>query len=462
MRSMAVCGAVLLLAGGAPAVAAVEAGTSVPAVAEAQRLEPTRPWAYKRIERAYRELETGQYADLLDTLDEMRRNPKLNTRERALMWQAYAYAWTAQDRYPEAAAAMEQALAAGGLDGSATMQLRYNLAQIYVLLERPDEAIREFQRWFAAAPNPSGAAYYLYAMARVQQGDKDEALRLARRAVEQGGAEAREPWLQLVASLLIDRKDYAAAVPVLHALVERFPQKAYWLQLSAVHSALEQPDRALAVLELADRQGLLTERSELLTLAQLYLYNQIPAQAAAVIERGLRDGRLAPDARLYQLLADSLLHARQRERALEPLAQAAALADDGNAALRLAQLAIEREEWTRAREALALALAKGGLHSPGHAWLLLGIANANARRWDDAERAFRTAEAFEPVQRSAVYWIAHLAAQREREGERAHLAADAPAGRGNSHRGTEDTTSGDAGLIESDAQRLGVLSALGG
>jgi tetratricopeptide (TPR) repeat protein len=286
--------AVAMLVAGVAGARADGAAAAAGDVAAARPLEPARPWAYKRIDRAYDDLAAERYDLMLETLDEMRRNHKLNVRERALMWQAYAYAYTSREQYPQAAEAMEQCLAAQGLDESATMQMRYNLAQIYVLLERPEDAIREFTLWFAAAPNPSGAAYYMYAMAQVQQGDKAEALRLARRAVEQGGAEAKEPWRQLVASILIEQKRYAEAVPVLQALIERHGKKIYWLQLSAVYSGLEQSDRALAVLELAHRQGLLTQRSELMTLAQLYLYNQIPARAASVLDEGIRAGVIEP------------------------------------------------------------------------------------------------------------------------------------------------------------------------
>jgi len=407
--------AVAMLAAGAAGARADGAASAAGTPAAERPLEPARPWAYKRIDRAYDDLAAERYDLMLETLDEMRRNHKLNARERALMWQAYAYAYTSREQYPQAAEAMEQCLAAAGLDDSATMQMRYNLAQIYVLLERPDDAIREFTLWFAAAPNPSGAAYYMYAMAHVQQGDKDEALRLARRAVEQGGGEAKEPWRQLVASILIERKRYAEAVPVLQALIERHGKKIYWLQLSAVYSALEQSDRALAVLELAHRQGLLTQRSELMTLAQLYLYNQIPARAASVLDAGIRAGVIEPDARTYQLLADSLLHARQRAAAMAPLERAAQLSEGGNAYMRLAQVHLEREEWEPARVALAKAIEKGQLTSPGHAYLLLGVASANARRWADAEHAFHAAVAYEPVKGSAEYWLKHLASQREAE-----------------------------------------------
>lgn len=394
---------------------------------EARPLEQARPWAYKRIERAYDELKGERYDEMLETLGEMRRNPRLNPRERALMWQAYAYAYTAQEQYAEAAEAMEEALDAHGLDASATQQMRYNLAQIYVLLERPDDAIVEFDLWFAKAPNPSGAAYYMNAMAHVQKGDKAGGLALARRAVEKGGSDPKEPWLQLVASLLVEQKEYEAALPVLQQLIERYPKKNYWLQLSAVYSGLEQSDNALAVLELAYRQELLTQRSELMTLAQLYLYNQIPGKAAAVLEKGIADGVIDADARTYQLLADSLLHARQREAAMAPLQKAAELSDNGNAYMRLAQVYLEREDWHEARGALAKAIGKGNLTSPGHAYLLLGIADANEKRWQEAEQNFQQAVTFEPVRTNAEYWLKQLATLRDAHGEPGRVAQDTTA-----------------------------------
>jgi tetratricopeptide (TPR) repeat protein len=112
------------------------------------------------------------------------------------------------------------------------------------------------------------------AMAHVQKGDKSSALARARQAVAKGGRDPKEPWLQLVASLLIEQKAYAEAVPVLQQLIERYPKKNYWLRLSAVYSGMEQSDNALAVLELAYRQGLLTQRNELMTLAQVYLQRE--------------------------------------------------------------------------------------------------------------------------------------------------------------------------------------------
>jgi tetratricopeptide (TPR) repeat protein len=172
-------------------------------------------------------------------------------------------------------------------------------------------------------------------------------------------------------------------------------------------------------------QGLLDKESEYLTLAQMYLFNQIPYQAAAVLRDGLDKGVVGENAKAYQLLADSWLHARERDRALPPMRKAAELAADGNGYVRLGQLYVEREDWDEARDALELALTKGQLRHPGHAQLLLGIAHANQEEWGAAERAFAAARHDEKTEKAADYWLKHLASRQEERGqEHAAVAAE--------------------------------------
>jgi tetratricopeptide (TPR) repeat protein len=409
---------------GLPLLAAPAAGEEIGENVQTKAAEAVQPWAYKRLDRAYAALSDERYDDVVAALDEMKENPKLNSYERALMWQTYGYVHSARDEYAEAAESFEKCLAAGGLAGQAALQTRYNLAQLYVMLERYDDAIGQFQYWFERVRNPSPTAYYMMAMAQVQKGEPDEALRWAEKALEKSQA-PRESWLQLVVALRLEAKKYAEAAPLLEQLVARYPKKNYWLQLSGVYSELGEHEKALATLELAYEQKLLTQGNELMGLAQLYLYNQIPYRAAEVLSEGLESGAIEQTSRSLQLLADSWLHARERARALPPLRQAAELAADGNVYMRLAQVYVEQEQWNEARDAIRAGLAKGKLDHPGHAQLLLGIASASEKRWDEAEQAFKTAEQFEDTQKIADHWLKHLASQRELHGPEHRQAAHA-------------------------------------
>ncbi len=402
-----------LLASSASATDDIEGGRIV---------EPVHPWAYKRIERAHADLREENFDYVLATLDEMSANSKLNSHERALMWQTYGYAYIGKQDYDKAADALSRCLDTRGLPVQAELHARYNLAQILVMLERHERAVAEFEEWFRHASNPSPTAHYMAAMAYMQNGQRRKAIESVDQAIALASA-PKESWLQLKNAMMVEEKDYAGAEAVLAHLIERFPKKAYWMQLAAVYSETKRHERALTTLELVYLQGLFDQENEYVTLAQMYLFNQIPYQAAAVINDGIAKGVVQESPQAWQLLADSLLHARERDRALPPMRRAAELAADGNVYVRLAQILVDREEWGEAREALARAMEKGDLRHPGHAQLLLGIASANEERWGEAQRAFAAAQKDEKTEKAAEYWLRHLASlQKQSDSQQASLS----------------------------------------
>ena len=381
-----------------------------------RKVESVGPWAVKRMERMYADLRDENFDYVLETLDEMKANYKLNSHERAKMWQGYGYAYLGVEDYEKAAEAFTQCIATRGLPEAEELHTRYNLAQILVMLERSELAIAEFEKWFPHARNPSPASYYMAAMAYMQSGKRRKAIEYVDVAIDKATS-PKESWLQLKNAMLVEEEEFEAAEVVLGQLIERFPKKAYWMQLAAIYSQTKRHERALTTLEMVYLQGLLDSESEYLTLAQMYLFNQIPYQAAEVIRSGFERGVLKDDAKSWHLLADSWLHARERDRALEPLQKAAELAADGNVYVKLAQLRVEREEWGEARLALERGLSKGKLRHPGHAQLLLGIACANEEQWGEAEVAFAAAQRDAKTEKAAQYWLKQIASKQEPSGQ---------------------------------------------
>jgi len=373
-----------------------------------RRLEGVRPWAYERLQRAHAALAGGDFTACRAALDELQRNAEqLNDHERALTWQTYGYVQASQEDYAAAVASFERSLAAGGLPEAAQQDVRFNLAQLYVQVKRYDDAIDTFRVWFEAAEDPPASAYYLLAMTYVQKDEHAKALAPARLAVSKT-AEPKEAWLQLLLSLLIEQEQFAEALPVASRLVARFPKKTHWLQLSGVHSRLGQHREALGALEAAYEQGMLTSQDEVVRLAQLYLFNQVPYRGAEVLAEALRAKRIAGSAETWELLANAWLQARERERARLALERAARLSSDGELWMRLAQVQLDQEQWAAARESLGAALRKGGLKNPGQMQLLLGIANASEERWHEARAAFEAAQHHDATRKVASQWLASV------------------------------------------------------
>jgi tetratricopeptide (TPR) repeat protein len=385
-------------------------GTSAEAQREVQRRQQSYTvgeYTFEKLEKAQELLANGRYGESREVLDRLDSRRGLNAHEIALVHQTYAHIAVAQERYEEAAVHFEKCLAQQALPPVAALELKYNLAQLYLASEQPGKAVEMLEAWFAEAENPSPPAYYLLALAYFQHGKKDLALPPAQRAVDSSD-QPHEAWMQLLLSLYLEEKSYAEAAMLLERILVRFPRKRYWVQLAAVYGELGRNDETLAVTELAYTQGFLTQDRELRNLAQLYLYHQIPYSAARVLVRGINEEKIEADAEALELLAESWLSAREYDRAMDPLARAARLSDDGDLYVRLAQLYMEQEEWSEAIGALRAALQTGKLKNRGRTLLLLGISEFSAGSLEAAKNTFERAREHESTRTSVDQWLEHL------------------------------------------------------
>ncbi|MCG8588173.1 MAG: tetratricopeptide repeat protein [Proteobacteria bacterium] len=370
--------------------------------------------AYKRLQRVIEHLDAEKYDEARAALDSLSRKKGLNPHEQAMVYQMYGSVYAGQEKYAEAADAIQKAVALDALPEGSQLAAQYNLAQLYMAQENYPKAITTLKAWFARSENPGSPAYYLLAACYAQQERLDLAYEPARIAVEKSSS-PRESWLQLLLAIRFERKEYKQVAGLLEQLVTRFPRKTYWRQLSAIYSELKRDRDALAVLQIAYQQGFLDTDRELRNLAQMYLYQQIPYRAARVLEKGLEEGKVEKDTKAYELLANSWLYAREFEKAMGPLAKAAEGSDDGELYLRLAQVHLEREAWKEAEATLRKAIRKGELKDQGQVQLLLGISRYNLKKWDGAKKAFQAAAKSEKHAASAAQWMRHVARDERRQ-----------------------------------------------
>jgi len=408
---------VALLAGCALALAA-----AAPAAAEEEEdrkpktkaVQTVDEWSYEKLQQAHDLMAEEQYDEARGLMDQMRQRQGLNEHEKALLWQTYGYIHTSQERYRQATEAFEKCLSFDALPEGSDLSTRYNLGQLYMVLERYDEAIATLEEWLSRTGSPAPNALYLLGTAYAQKGSWEKALSYARRAIDEA-KQPRESWYQLVLACHFELKQYRQVAEVLKKLVELRPdKKTYWVQLASAWSELGEEKKALATLEVAYRNELLDQSGEIRNLAEMYLYHGVPYKAAQVVERGLEEEILEPDVDNLELLANAWMHAREWDAALGPLTRAAELSDKGDLWVRLGQVYVEREEWDRARRALDRALAKGDLSDPGNAQLLSGVANLNAERRGAAKRAFEQASRFDETRQSARRWLRYLESEERR------------------------------------------------
>jgi tetratricopeptide (TPR) repeat protein len=335
-------------------------------------------------------------------------NPKrLNPYERAMVYRLTAFVTYTAGDYEATIANFQKVLAEEVLPVRDENKLRFNIAQLNAALQQWRGVIDALREWKRYVEEPDPLSHYLMGIAYYQLDEFDAALTYAAQAVDQS-PEPAQGWLQLLAALYIGKEDYANASSVLEELVMRYPKKEYWVQLSLIYGAREDYRHSLAVQQVAYLQDFLTEDKELRRLARSYLYHDMPYPAARVLETGLEASTIESDARSFELLANSWIAAREYERSLPPLVQAAELSENGELYVRLGQVYLQREEWDAAARPLQKAIEKGGLKDPGNAQLLLGIAYYNDERIGRARSSFARARRHDSTRVAADRWIAHI------------------------------------------------------
>jgi len=354
------------------------------------------------------------YADLQKMMGRAGRDQYLQ----AILNQALAQVEWARGNYGPALRYFETAVQLDKLPNETHFALMYQIAQLYFMQDRFDEALDRLDLWFCTVPpeKVTSAAYVLKASIYAQKNDFPNTLEAIDQAIAMDD-DPREAWYQVKLAAHSELEQYPQAAETLEILISRWPdKKLYWTQLSQIYYKLKQDDRALAVLALAYRRGMLDKQSDISYLSSLYSNAEVPYKAAQVMEKGIRDGIVQPTRVNWTLVADAWYAAEELERALAAYEEAGQAAETGEIDLRRGYILVDLERWTAALEALNLALQKGGLddNRTGEAYLLRGMAQFNLGNLDSASADWGRAGRYDRSRDAARQWMNHLEEERRR------------------------------------------------
>ncbi len=412
-RLLGALGLLLLLAG--PASGAGEA-----VVGMSERV-------FEALNEAQSALDAGDNAAAEALLLELLERRKLSSYETAHTLNILGYGRYEADDISGARQYYERALALPKLPGSLQATLLVTLGQVSLVQEDHPGAEGYLRRLLALPDQDLPRHRVLLAAALIGQERFDDALGPLQSAIAEttgaDGAPPPEQWLSMLASVHFEREDYPAMRDAMVRLATLYPREQYLLNLAALHGQLGDSGRQLALVEALRDDDRLSQETRLLMLANLFLAEDLPWEAARLLASALDDGRVEPKQRHLETLSQAWYLAAETERAIEPLARAAALAEDGELYLRLARLHMDANDWTAAREAAGRALERGGLRDEGQAWLLRGMAAARLEAYADARRFFTKASGFENAARYAAQWLAYIDSEAEAASRRTQLGS---------------------------------------
>jgi tetratricopeptide (TPR) repeat protein len=367
---------------------------------------------WKRLNRLYTDIGEGRGEEAYEALRKMMAQAGRDAYLEALLAQALAQLEWSRGDYDAALKFFEQAVNLDVLPNQAHFSLMYQIAQIYFMKARYEEALDHLALWLCKVPaeNVTSSAYVLQASLYVRIDDYARALKAIDKAILLAD-NPEEQWFQIKLAALFELEQYPQAAETLISVIDRWPEiKMYWVQLSQVLFRLKKEDEALGIMALAFRKGILDSESDLVYLSSLYSHAGVPFRAAEVLEQGIRDGIVTDSEEQWSAVASHWYQAEELERSLSAYRQAGEKAGNGSIDLRRAYILVDLERWTEALSALNDAVTRGGLddQKTGELYLLRGMAQFELEAFEKARADWMAALEYGRSREAAQQWINHL------------------------------------------------------
>lgn len=378
---------------------------------------------YEKLGAAQVEFDAKKYDKALSILAELKaketssKDP-LKPYEVFQLYNFYGAIYFSQEKYDQSLNAYRKAISQPDMDPRQLLPIRFTIAQLYLVQEKWQQGVDALIEWINATESPNADAYALLAQGYYQLKQYDKALTNIDKSIGMFKASNRQPkenWYNLAAFLWSEKNNYDKVIDILRETLQYYPKKQYWLQLSAMYGEKKKEAVQLAALEAMYVDGKLTEERELVQLASLYLANEIPYLGAKVLDKGMSAGKIEKTEKNLELLGNAWRMAQEVKKSVPVLEQAAAKSAKGEIWARLGNVYLDNEEYDKSAKAIRSALQKGSVKNQDMAYLTLGMAEFNLKKYDAARKAFEQAQKGKQAAPYAAQWLQYLDKELERQ-----------------------------------------------
>lgn len=399
---------------------------------ESQMLDPR---VAEDLLSAYELMEEDDPAGALEQLNELmnERGEDMKAFDRANVLQIRGSANIELENVEDALRDFREALRLDALPAEQQNRLRFNLAQLYFITERYEESLTFFEEWMSQEDvEISHSSYFMMAAAHYNLEEHREVIEPIDNAI----ANAPDPekrYYDLKNSALSNLDRVPERTELLEEMVEIWPdQLSYWRQLSSLYSEQEEQRKAFSAMETAYVNGLVEDENDIILLAQYYSTFNNPHRGAQLLEKEMEAGNVERNVDHLEMLSQLWSQAREHQKSIPVLREAARLSDDGELFFRLGQALMADERNEEAEQAFENAIEQGGMDNDrlANAWLLLGNARFNQAGPGDreqrmeADEAFVNAQRFDRTNQEASNWRQYISAINETERRQAMLEED--------------------------------------
>ena len=268
----------------------------------------------------------------------------------------------------------------------------YNISQIYLSGDDKSKSLEYFNLWMEQGGVPDRNQSWTLAVLYQQMDRFPESLNWAEKVLEADGPGADRSVYDFLIFLYDKTGDFAKKAELLELLLARDPSdRRLWDAIAGDYFRGGQDRKAFEVQKAMYLAGLLQTEDELMRIVNFYNTFDVPYASAKILEKEMNAGRISRSYQRLELLANLYQVAREFDRAIPVIEQAAQMAPDGKMYERLGRSYSELQNWAEAEDALIKAIDKGGLANAGLAWVLVGQSRYERDDRSGARQAFRNA-----------------------------------------------------------------------
>ena len=318
------------------------------------------------------------------------------------------FVYISMENYKSAIQYFELAIKGDLFELKDKVTLYNNVAQLYLALNEYKKSIDYYEalKGFEESINPK--LYVNLASAYTQIGNTNKAIENINIAIN--NAEKPElGWYEMLLGLYYSQEDYTNSIKTQTTIIKNFGiKKSYLLTLSALYQYIGDNHNALINLESAYDMELLEKDDEYIRLAYMFIENQTPQKAIAVLEDGLKKGVVSEDKITLKLLADGYNLSREYDNSIIYFKKLASLTNDGNIFAMIGQNYIQKSKFKEAIEYFEKALQTEDIKNIGGVYLLMGIAHSELDDNKNAKQSFTMALKYEKTKEAATEWLKHI------------------------------------------------------
>lgn len=268
----------------------------------------------------------------------------------------------------------------------------YNISQIYLSSDNKEKALEYFDKWMSVGGVPDRSQKWTLAVLYQQMDRFPESLNWAEQVLEADGPGADRSVYDFLIFLYDKTGNFAKKAELLELLLARDPSdRRLWDAIAGDYFRGGQDRKAFEVQKAMYLAGILQTEDELMRIVNFYNSFDVPYASAKILEKEMNAGRISKNYQRLELLANLYQVAREFQKAIPVIEEAAEMAPDGKMYERLGRSYSELQEWASAEDALVRAIDKGGLANTGLAWVLVGQSRYEREDRAGAREAFRSA-----------------------------------------------------------------------